>query len=62
MQWLADYWWILLILLVGIILNGIKALQRLDYKRYLSNKPDLPPHRDNNAKWDDDDDQPRKKP
>ena len=58
MQWLADYWWILLILLAGMTLNSIKAFQRLDYKRYLNNKPNLPPHKDNNAQWDDDEDQP----
>ncbi|CNE93417.1 YpfN family protein [Yersinia mollaretii] len=60
MQWLADYWWIILILLAGIILNGIKELRRLDHKSFLSNKPEIPPHRDNNAEWDDDDDWPDK--
>ncbi len=54
--WLKDYWWVILILLVGVILNAIKALYRLDYKSYLKNKPQLPPHRDNNAEWDDDKD------
>ncbi len=39
MHWLADYWWVLLILLAGMIFNSIKALQRLDHKRYLKNKP-----------------------
>ncbi|WP_145476268.1 YpfN family protein [Yersinia similis] len=58
MQWLADYWWIILILLVGMILNGIKELRRLDHKRFLDNKPELPPHRDNNSQWDDEDDWP----
>ena len=56
MHWLADYWWIFLILLAGIILNGVKELRRLDHKRFLNNKPELPPHRDNNAQWDDDED------
>ncbi|WP_342222018.1 YpfN family protein [Candidatus Fukatsuia endosymbiont of Tuberolachnus salignus] len=56
MLWLKDYWWVILILLVGVILNAIKALYRLDYKSYLKNKPQLPPHRDNNAEWDDDKD------
>ncbi|AKP32661.1 YpfN family protein [Yersinia aleksiciae] len=60
MHWLADYWWIILILLAGIILNGIKELRRLDHKSFLSNKPEIPPHRDNNAEWDDDDDWPDK--
>ncbi|AJJ11657.1 hypothetical protein CH64_1401 [Yersinia rohdei] len=60
MHWLADYWWIFLILLAGIILNGVKELRRLDHKRFLNNKPELPPHRDNNAQWDDDEDWPDK--
>ncbi len=61
MHWLADYWWIILVILVGIVLNGIKELRRLDHKRFLANKPELPPHRDNNAKWDDEEDWPKKK-
>ncbi|GAA3579650.1 YpfN family protein [Gibbsiella greigii] len=63
MHWLADYWWIILLILVGMIISGIKELRRVDVKSYLANKPTLPPHHDNNAKWDDeDDDQPKKKP
>ncbi|KMW74310.1 hypothetical protein TI10_00490 [Photorhabdus luminescens subsp. luminescens] len=62
MQWLADYWWVILILLVGVILNAIKELRRLDVKKFLDNKPELPPHRDLNSKWDDEDDWPQKKP
>ncbi|MCW7548578.1 MULTISPECIES: YpfN family protein [Photorhabdus] len=62
MQWLADYWWVILILLVGVILNAIKELRRLDVKKFLDNKPELPPHRDLNRKWDDEDDWPQKKP
>ncbi|MBS9424110.1 YpfN family protein [Photorhabdus caribbeanensis] len=62
MQWLADYWWVILILLVGILLNAIKELRRLDVKKFLDNKPELPPHRDLNSKWDDEDDWPQKKP
>lgn len=60
MHWLADYWWIILILLFGMILNGIKELRRLDHKQFLAHKPKLPPHRDNNAQWDDDEDWPKK--
>lgn len=60
MQWVADYWWVILILLFGIILNGIKELRRLDHKQFLQNKPEIPPHRDNNAKWNDEDDWPKK--
>ncbi|KOY63408.1 hypothetical protein Ppb6_02152 [Photorhabdus australis subsp. thailandensis] len=61
MQWLADYWWIILVLLVGVLLNAIKELRRLDVKKFLDNKPELPPHRDLNDKWDDEDDWPQKK-
>ena len=61
MDWLAKYWWILvLVFLVGVLLNVIKDLKRVDSKKYLANKPELPPHRDLNDKWDDDDDWPNK--
>ncbi|TQI81626.1 uncharacterized protein UPF0370 [Serratia fonticola] len=61
MHWLADYWWIILVILAGIIISGIKELRRLDHKKFLANKPELPPHRDNNAQWDDEEDWPKKK-
>ncbi|MGL5389449.1 MAG: YpfN family protein [Serratia sp. (in: enterobacteria)] len=61
MHWLADYWWIILVILAGIIISGIKELRRLDHRKFLANKPELPPHRDNNAKWDDEEDWPKKK-
>ncbi len=41
-------------------MNVIKDLKRVDHKKFLNNKPDLPPHRDFNDKWDDDDDWPKK--
>jgi hypothetical protein len=54
-------WWILVIVfLVGVLLNVIKDLKRVDHKKFLANKPELPPHRDFNDKWDDDDDWPKK--
>ncbi|RJL52531.1 YpfN family protein [Pectobacterium carotovorum] len=64
MAWLADYWWIILIVLIGMLINGIKELRNVDHTRFLLNKPKLPPHRDNNDKWDkeDEDDWPKKKP
>ena len=40
--------------------NVIKDLKRVDHKKFLANKPELPPHRDFNDKWDDDDDWPNK--
>ena len=32
MHWLADYWWVILVLFVGVILNAIKDLKRVDHK------------------------------
>ncbi|AML57502.1 Uncharacterised protein [Serratia rubidaea] len=61
MHWLADYWWVILLVLVGMVVSGIKELRRVDVKKYLADKPELPPHRDNNAQWDDEDDWPKKK-
>lgn len=49
MEWLIKHWWILvLVFLVGVIINVIKDLNRVDHKKFLNNKPDLPPHRDFN--------------
>ena len=60
MEWLIKHWWILvLVFLVGVIINVIKDRNRVDHKKFLNNKPDLPPHRDFNDKWDDDDDWPK---
>lgn len=43
MEWLKEYWWVLVILLmVGILLNVYKDLKRIDPKKYMENKPDLP--------------------
>ena len=57
MEWLIKHWWILvLVFLVGVIINVIKDLNRVDHKKFLNNKPDLPPLRDFNDKLDDDDD------
>ncbi|VTR32726.1 Uncharacterised protein [Serratia fonticola] len=33
MHWLADYWWIILVILAGIIISGIKELRRLDHRK-----------------------------
>ncbi|MEZ2792846.1 hypothetical protein [Proteus terrae] len=59
MHWLANYWWVILILLVGIIINAIKDMNKIDPKQFLKNKRKLPPHRDFNDKWDDEDDWPK---
>ncbi|MEB6435966.1 YpfN family protein [Raoultella ornithinolytica] len=60
MEWLINHWWILvLVFLVGVMINVIKDLNRVDHKKFLANKPELPPHSDCNDKWDDDDDWPK---
>ncbi|GGD32086.1 YpfN family protein [Franconibacter pulveris 1160] len=62
MEWLSKYWWVLvLVFLLGVLLNVIKDLKRVDHKKFMDNRPELPPHRDFNDKWDDDDDWPKKK-
>lgn len=62
MEWVKEYWWILIILfMVGLLVNVYKDLKRVDVKKYLDNKPKLPPHRDFNHKWDEEDDWPKKK-
>ena len=60
MHWITDYWWVILILLVGIIINAIKDMNKIDPKQFRKNKRKLPPHRDFNDKWDDEDDWPNK--
>lgn len=62
MHWITDYWWIIIILLlIGIIWSAVKQMQKIDPKRFLDNKPKLPPHRDFNDKWYDEDDWPKQK-
>lgn len=62
MEWLSHYWWVIvLVLLLGIFMNVIKDLSRIEPKKYMADKPDLPPYRDFNDKWDDEDDWPKKK-
>ncbi|HGJ5877140.1 MAG TPA: hypothetical protein ACHBX0_13230 [Arsenophonus sp.] len=61
MYWLADYWWIIILVLIGIIWRAIKQMQEIDLKSFLDNKPKLPPHHDFNDKWDDEDDWPKQK-
>ncbi|HGJ5859668.1 MAG TPA: hypothetical protein ACHBX6_08190 [Arsenophonus nasoniae] len=61
MHWLADYWWIIILILIGIIWSAVKQMQKIDPKRFLDNKPKLPPHRDFNNKWDDENDWPNQK-
>lgn len=51
MVWLKDYWWVILIILIGIFINVIKDLSRLSYKDYLNKKNGIKP-----IPYDDDDD------
>ncbi|MBO0361640.1 YpfN family protein [Yersinia enterocolitica subsp. palearctica] len=37
MHWLADYWWVVLIILIADLKRH--ELRRLDHKKFLSNKP-----------------------
>ncbi|OCG37265.1 YpfN family protein [Gilliamella sp. Gris1-4] len=43
MEWLKDYWWIIVVILIGIFINTIKALNRLSYKAYLEKKKGIKP-------------------
>lgn len=38
MEWLKDYWWVILIFLIGIFINTIKDLNKTSFKEYLKNK------------------------
>lgn len=56
MEWLKDYGWVLVLLIVlGVFVNLYRAMKKINVKSFLANKPKLPPHRDNNAQWDQDD-------
>lgn len=55
-MWLRNYWWVIfVILLIGVIYNSYKDMMHIDVKKFLKNRPQSPPHRDFNHKWDDDD-------
>lgn len=51
MEWLEDYWWIILILLLGIFINTIKDLNKTSFKQYLDKKNGVKP-----IPYDDDED------
>ncbi|WP_213419016.1 YpfN family protein, partial [Bacillus subtilis] len=39
MEFIKDYWWILVILLmVGVLMNVYKDLKRIDHKKFMDNK------------------------
>ncbi|MDF7669813.1 hypothetical protein PT276_01115 [Orbaceae bacterium ESL0721] len=43
MEWLKDYWWIILIIIIGIFINTIKALNRLNFKSYIQKRKGIKP-------------------
>ena len=53
MEWLKDYWWVILIILVGIFINTIKALNKFNYKHYLDKKKGIKPIPYNDDEDDD---------
>ena len=56
MECLKNYCWLLVLLIfLGVFVNLYCAMKKINIKAFLANKPKLPPHRDNNAQWDDDD-------
>ncbi|UVK76727.1 MAG: hypothetical protein FKGGLIKP_00480 [Sodalis sp. Fse] len=61
MGWLVDYWWFILLVLTGILINSIKALYLMDVSNYLKNRLTQSSHWDNNVQWDDEDDWAEKK-
>ncbi len=57
MEWLIKHWWILvLVFLVGVIINVIKDLNRVDHKNSSTTNPICRRTVILTIKWDDDDD------
>lgn len=55
--WLKTYWWIWsMLLFASVMMNVWIGLKRINHKKFLENKPELPAHRDLNVQWDDEDD------
>lgn len=38
MEWLKQHWWFILIIIVGMFINAIKDLNRVDFKSYLDKR------------------------
>ncbi|WP_392553198.1 hypothetical protein RHO14_04865 [Orbus wheelerorum] len=51
MEWLKAYWWLILIVLLGIFINTIKDLNKTSFKSYLNKKNGIKP-----IPYDDDED------
>lgn len=43
MEWLKDYWWLILVFLLGVILNAIRDLNKLSFKQYIDKKKGIKP-------------------
>lgn len=37
-EWLKEYWWIIIIILIGLFINGIKELNKTSFESYLKRK------------------------
>lgn len=38
MQLLQDYWWVIMIFLVGVLVNHLVDLNKMDHKQYLKHR------------------------
>ncbi|SET19267.1 YpfN family protein [Thorsellia anophelis] len=38
MQILQDYWWVIIIFLVGVLVNHLVDLNKMDHKQYLKHR------------------------
>ncbi|MXP66570.1 YpfN family protein [Pantoea sp. Nvir] len=57
MEFIKDHWWIIIVLLpVGVIMNGYRSLKQINHKKYRENKPHLPLYHDLNNKEEDEKD------
>jgi len=43
MEWLKQYWWLILVVLLGIVINAIKDLNKTSFKSYLNKKNGIKP-------------------
>ncbi|MDF7667618.1 hypothetical protein PT273_07140 [Orbaceae bacterium ESL0727] len=53
MEWIKDYWWIILIILLGIFINTVKALNKLNFNAYMKKKKGIKPipYHDDDDNW-----------
>lgn len=54
MEFIKDYWWLIMVLLlVGFLLNGIRDLKKINYKHYIDKRKGAK-RRSSNEDEDDD--------